>query len=1073
MRPPAEPQRCDLFLSHGSPDKPWVRTLYQHLTAAGVKSYLDEVAIEAGDNFVCNLSNGIGRTDTFVIVVSHGTMARPWVEHEWTSFLATHGPHSRIIPVLLDDVQLPPFLRPYQVIHAIDRDASAVVARIVRALGKGQHIAFAERYTGQSLIFTLVSIESSKEVAVIPADGVRRTVTPPWRNGNVFGIALRDFEKMTREAILDAAARTSLTKAAQTVGTGLLALLVSDEDLRAAFDRATAVGSRAVLTVRSEEDALLALPWELLYRDGHFLVRDGMLDVVRSTTGAVQFETQLAPPKEAFTLVTNVSAPEGSGLSYEAESYRITHALTEQCPETPTELGTLEDLVATVARERPCGIHFSGHGTPGALVFENDEGFEDRVEIDRLVTELRQRGDGALPPFFYLACCHGNTPPQPAKGQGGSASSAAQLHRAGVTEVVGYYGPIADELSTRAEEALYGAIAAGDPTRLAIGKARAALLRTFADEESVYRPDLARDPGASVNVAHPFAWAQLVLYRRGPEHPLSTPASREKLRRHEASLSRTYRNLLDRTFLETGFIGRRRELHQLRRRRKRGDRVVVLQGLGGLGKTTLAGQLLPMLADEGHTVTLWCRRTEGEQDQAEALVGQLLVYARARFDSGFEQVVSHVDREAGEDSVRRFATFLQVILAQEKDTPLVVYLDNLESLLQGPDHVSVTDAPDSEAFGEWRSDVLRDLWRMLVHLSGAVGNLYVVASCRYRNDDLAVGLQPVTPLADGDLFRLMAWFPALRRLSAGTRVRLAGRLAGHPRGVEFMEDLVSTAIRKWEETQGEWSMPAPGDRPGMEREWEQLIVPILPRVEDRIWSDLLLVGIWERVLEERARRMLFRMTLLRRPWEDGLIAHLGEPEEGPDLAHRTAEALASTSLLEQIDRTVRTRQGLVRRRHYTVHAATAAFVQSRFSNMEELARDSHHRIGTYLEKEAETSPDLTIDLEAGHHLFEANEYDRAWELLGAASNWLQERGMVREGLQTLLPFLSGSVQQGMGRDRVGWLLGTVGLAYHRLGEPRRAIEYYEQALAIGREVEDPRIIAACENGLRRCRGEDG
>lgn len=284
---PAEPQRYDLFLCHGSPDKPWVRTLYQHLTDAGVIAYLDEVAIEAGDNFVCNLSSGIGRTSTFVIVISQGTMARPWVEHEWTSFLATHGPRSRIIPVLLDEVQLPPFLRPYQVIHAIDRDASAVAARIVRALGKGKALTSAERYTGHALIFTLASIEGSEDLAVIPADGLRRTVRSPWRQGNAFGIALMDFEKMTRETLCDDAARTRLTTAAQTVGTGLFELLVSDEALRATFDRAAAAGSRAVLTVRSEEDALLALPWELLYRNGRFLVRDGMLDVVRSTTGAV------------------------------------------------------------------------------------------------------------------------------------------------------------------------------------------------------------------------------------------------------------------------------------------------------------------------------------------------------------------------------------------------------------------------------------------------------------------------------------------------------------------------------------------------------------------------------------------------------------------------------------------------------------------------------------------------------------------------------------------------------------------------------------------------------------------
>lgn len=70
MSSASAPTEYDVFLSHGSPDKVWVRMLYGLLTAAGVTGYLDEVAIAPGDNFVCNLSQGLGRTSTFVIVVS-------------------------------------------------------------------------------------------------------------------------------------------------------------------------------------------------------------------------------------------------------------------------------------------------------------------------------------------------------------------------------------------------------------------------------------------------------------------------------------------------------------------------------------------------------------------------------------------------------------------------------------------------------------------------------------------------------------------------------------------------------------------------------------------------------------------------------------------------------------------------------------------------------------------------------------------------------------------------------------------------------------------------------------------
>ncbi len=257
-----------------------------------------------------------------------------------------------------------PSCDPYQVIHALDGDAAAVAARIARAVGKPPAPGLAERSTGQSLIFTVASLDGSQQLAVTPADGVPRMVTPPWRQGNAFGIALRDFEKMTREPAVSDAEHAHLVGAAQTVGAGLFGLLVCDDALRATFERATAAGPRAVLTLRSDDDVLLSLPWELLFHAGRFLVRDGLLDVVRSTPTQVQFETQLTPPQEPFTLVTNVSAPEGSALGYEEESFRITRALTGHCAETPTELGTLADLIATVRRARPPTSATSAAPTP-------------------------------------------------------------------------------------------------------------------------------------------------------------------------------------------------------------------------------------------------------------------------------------------------------------------------------------------------------------------------------------------------------------------------------------------------------------------------------------------------------------------------------------------------------------------------------------------------------------------------------------------------------------------------------------------------------------------------------------
>ena len=246
-------------------------------------------------------------------------------------------------------------------------------------------------------------------------------MSPPWRDDNRFSVALLGFNTLTRQTIESDSDRAELFGHANALGDALFGLLFDEAGVARLREAMIPNGPRPLVVLRSSDDTLLSLPWELLRLDGAFLVRDGRIDLVRCTSGQVGTEELPREPSGPFKLVVNVSAPEGSKLSYEAESYRITKALTELCPLVPTELGTLADLVETVARERPTGIHFSGHGVPRRLVFEDDEGREHPVTVGELLERLREQiPDGKLPPFFYLASCHGNTPGEPEKGTPGS-----------------------------------------------------------------------------------------------------------------------------------------------------------------------------------------------------------------------------------------------------------------------------------------------------------------------------------------------------------------------------------------------------------------------------------------------------------------------------------------------------------------------------------------------------------------------------------------------------------------------------------------------------------------------------
>ncbi len=400
------------------------------------------------------------------------------------------------------------------------------------------------------------------------AGGASRTVPVPWAATPGFGPALEGFWRLSRRAIEDDGERQAVQAHALALGEALGRVLAPEEaeTLTAA---AHGDGPPPLLVIESADDFILALPWELLRLEGRYAVQEGRLDVARSVPAPGT--PVLAPPAEPVRLLINVSAPEGSGLDYEAESYYITRALHDHVGVQVNEMGELDDLVEGLrANPPPLGVHFSGHGGPGELVFEDAFGGQDGVPVDRLLKDMRRAAPARFPRFFYLACCHGGDAPSLGAGeQAGIASAAALLHRDGVAQVVAYFGPVYDAQSTWAEAAFYGEIARGRRTRDAVRAARQAMARPLVPDAR----QVLRDASGASGGLTPFAWAQLVFYHRGPDYPLGLPipkrytetveAPPERLEEEVAPGSRT-------RILRQGFVGRRRELHALRRDLRQG-----------------------------------------------------------------------------------------------------------------------------------------------------------------------------------------------------------------------------------------------------------------------------------------------------------------------------------------------------------------------------------------------------------------------------------------------------------------------------------------------------------------------
>lgn len=117
-----------------------------------------------------------------------------------------------------------------------------------------------------------------------------------------------------RKAIESPNEHAELARCATTLGELLFAVLF-DEEAVGRLGQATIPGyPPPLVTIRSDDDVLLSLPWELLCHERSFLVRDGRVDLARSTGDAVGPGALVPEPAEVFSLVVNVSAPEGSAL---------------------------------------------------------------------------------------------------------------------------------------------------------------------------------------------------------------------------------------------------------------------------------------------------------------------------------------------------------------------------------------------------------------------------------------------------------------------------------------------------------------------------------------------------------------------------------------------------------------------------------------------------------------------------------------------------------------------------------------------------------------------------------------
>lgn len=104
---------ASIFLCHSSRDKFFVRELAERLKTFKVKVWLDEAEINIGDSLTEKIGQAIDATDFVGVVLSHNSVNSEWVQKELQVAIQKEFANRRVVvlPLLLEAVQIPPFLR--------------------------------------------------------------------------------------------------------------------------------------------------------------------------------------------------------------------------------------------------------------------------------------------------------------------------------------------------------------------------------------------------------------------------------------------------------------------------------------------------------------------------------------------------------------------------------------------------------------------------------------------------------------------------------------------------------------------------------------------------------------------------------------------------------------------------------------------------------------------------------------------------------------------------------------------------------------------------------------------------
>ena len=564
----------------------------------------------------------------------------------------------------------------------------------------------------------------------------------------------------------------SLARAGKLLGESFL-----PEPVAAKLERLLHEADRAHQPVRiglNVSPELAALPWEAVPSpDGRGPL--ALHPLVRLYRKAETGRARLLPGP--LRIVVAIAAPDdtsGGVVDYERH-LRSVIAAVRQARQDDADVqvvpfAALAEIRAELERAPAHVLHLYGHGAPGRLELENQDGTARLVTAQEFLAEAIP--PGAMPPVITLSACYTD-----AAAADGAVSFAAALGTHGAAAVIGTETSVTDIYATRLFARLYGRLArACDPDVIAaLADARREVqheLETSHDK---------RDQG----LAGLGEWAVVTVLAASPTVTVLDPDT-------TAAVPRPPQPPQIAGLAARGpwyFVGRRAEQRTWPADLTSPDRAgIVVHGIGGTGKTTLAAELTTRVLTQNPGRILVS--TRGPLT-LEGLLGLLISALRRELlvrghDAGDAVRALDVAARADLGWADRWAILRQHVLGR---VPLLMVLDNFEDNLR----------PDGDAGYAVGDEVLAGL---LAAWASDPGAARLLVTSRYPftlpgGAEQFLTFRQLGALSRAETMKLAWSLPSLDKLDEGQLDRVWRLAGGHPRSLEYLDALLAGGTARY------------------------------------------------------------------------------------------------------------------------------------------------------------------------------------------------------------------------------------------------------------------------------------